>query len=720
MNSVFRYLFLVTLVVVATLVVSVWLPVITRFYVSVSQPTLALVQQLRTHPNEQILNTKVTTEAFFGSPIPSGMDLNKSSIAALIQQQINKAGISSALKDHRFDDKEMQTGVHSLGFAQLKVPDIYVRAYNATGRVAFLREATQFLLTFSRYERKQWLPDGYLWNDHAIAARIGVLARFWHAYRDSPIYTPSAAREILWHASRCAAMLADPQQFTYATNHGVMQNLALLQFAAAFPAFPTAQAYAKLALRRLKLQFQYYVNAEGIILEHSATYQVVGIRFIGMAIHLAELNHLTVPSIWRTRYKKAIEFLQVLTWPDGTLPILGDTVRGTPKTDLSYYQKPNDYFDLYPVAGYAIWGTTTGKDETQSLVTWSHYPRHGHVVASEMSLLVWSRGRPWITSVGRWPYGTPGRKKAVGWNSSNAPHWVTESPKIGRSTALEKTGNQQGIAALDLIRTDVTGRRIRRQIISVDGSLWIVLDSTPQSNTTLPSETVWTFPPSLTIRHDSRRSSVLTDSKRNVAMHITVAGSRPLETRWYSGSTEPFAGWTIRSATPYPAPALLIRREAGASWSGTVFSIAKKSGTPPAVSTPVTMKFRSATSWTTKGSYKRQPWSVRREGAHLEVTYQGKKTKMSLIDGSTIANQRHRLVTAFDNTAVQFDSEYRDLRFYRTRFTFAIIALLILQELLLGGWKLIPRPPITVAQLRILSLVCWFGIIAWTHLAYFP
>ena len=62
-----------------------------------------------------------------------------------------------------------------------------------------------------------------------------------------------------------------------------MQNLALWQICLAFPALPNVEFYKQLALERMRDQMTFYVNEEGVILEHSAGYQNTGLEFIGMA-----------------------------------------------------------------------------------------------------------------------------------------------------------------------------------------------------------------------------------------------------------------------------------------------------------------------------------------------------------------------------------------------------------------------------------------------------
>ena len=66
--------------------------------------------------------------------------------------------------------------------------------------------------------------------------------------------------------ARSEQLLAKPGHFTFATNHGVMQNLALWHASLAFPSLPRTQAYQRLARVRMDDQMQFYVTGEGMVL----------------------------------------------------------------------------------------------------------------------------------------------------------------------------------------------------------------------------------------------------------------------------------------------------------------------------------------------------------------------------------------------------------------------------------------------------------------------
>ncbi|TAK03053.1 MAG: hypothetical protein EPO36_00220, partial [Chloroflexota bacterium] len=147
-----------------------------------------------------------------------------------------------------------------LWYAGWIVPDVLLGAYADTGREAFFAAARDFIASWDAFERGTWLPVGLLWNDHAVAARAQVLVQYWRIARSRPDAGPDAGRAIFAQAARYGWFLSNPGHFTFATNHGLMQNLGLLELGLAFPGLPGAQDYERIALQRLGEQLPYLID----------------------------------------------------------------------------------------------------------------------------------------------------------------------------------------------------------------------------------------------------------------------------------------------------------------------------------------------------------------------------------------------------------------------------------------------------------------------------
>ena len=311
--------------------------------------------------------------------------------------------------------------------AAFVVPDVLLQAYDVTGRKEFLTSAQAFITTAQAYEQSAWLPPGEFWNDHAIAARVCVLANFWRLYRHSPGYRPEVARQIFQMVARSEELLAKPGLFTFATNHGMMQNLALWHASLTFPSLPRADEYRRLARARLSDQLKFLVSDEGVVLEHSSGYHVFGMELFAMAFRYLDLMHEPAPPDWIDKYKRAERFYAAMRRPDGSLPMVGDTddeavplgplvssfdLDGRPR-DFAYRSdwKPAEAVNLYPVSGYAIWWDglelwPNPQRLAQTFIAWSNFPGHAHKHADEMSVLFWAGGETWLSNIGYWPYET--------------------------------------------------------------------------------------------------------------------------------------------------------------------------------------------------------------------------------------------------------------------------------------------------------------------------
>jgi hypothetical protein len=617
-----------------------------------------------------------------------------------------------------FSEGDLDIGRPSGGlkFASLYGPAVLLDAYEQTGSGRYLRSAAEIIAAFAEYERKQLLPRGYLWNDHAIAARAEVIIRFWRLYRSSPEYDAEVARAAIRHLARCAALLANPEHFTFRTNHGVLQNIALLQTAAAVPSLPGSKSRAALAAERLEQQFQFYVSDDGVILEHSAGYQVLGVELLRAAIQLTAINGLEVPADWRVKARKSEEFLSLLIRPDGTLPAYGDTDAALGPTIAVGPSVPSEGTSVasFPLSGYAVIRDRagTGPVDAHTIVVWSGFRDHGHKVADEMSLLVWARGNTWITNIGYWPYGIAGREQAEGWLGGNAPHWQGEAPRSERVTQLMSFAETPSLAALDLQRTMPSGGHLRRQIFVLSGTVWLVLDSGrgAQDQT---AEVLWTFAPNLSVAKADAYLAL--DAPGNASMRVEVLGTDELHTARYSGSMDPFAGWVAQAATPTPAPSVLLRRPGARSpWSATVFTLTQQHEVDVP---PTRVAFVNESKWSAEGSAAGMSWRLQRDTNHLDYIRGTDHATVPLVAGPDVSAKQAAIEASLQMTAQKYPP-YWDLISARERLSVAAMVLWLLQELaflifarvsFVAGW---------VPTLRMMALCAWIVGALWVHGVY--
>ena len=483
-----------------------------------------------------------------------------------------------------------QLFLHSLG-----LPRVLLDAYEVSGRTQFLDAAADYLVAYDAYERSAWEPGGFLWNDtwrrfprndHAVASRVPVLTDFWRLYRRSSNYQPEVGEAVFRMVARAAYLVADPAQFTVATNHGVMQNLAACNVELAFPTLPGIESHCRLAFTRLDEQLAFFINDEGFVLEHSPGYQSFSLRLVGIALRYMTLSKMEIPESWLRKYHAAQRVYADLRRPDGSLPVFGDTDAGSdgegPVTVVVDEEghasipalrawRPENKFLLAPVAGYALWWDglaewSDSREVAQTAMTWSHFPGMGHKHADELSVAMWARGTSWWANVGYWPYDTEGRILAESWEGSNAPHMMGEGPDEPRETRLLYHGRNDKLAMLDLERRGPGSNQIRRQVIQIGQRTWIILDTSFGVNESR-ARTIWTTSPNVRV---TERGAIgeyaLTDKRSGQSLRAFFLGAPGTIRSLMEGSQSPFAGWSVVEWNVQPAPSVVVERPADGGW----------------------------------------------------------------------------------------------------------------------------------------------------------
>ena len=731
----------------AIVVLSVWAPVVLRYHVRPVDITAEVVQQARQAPADSVLSE--LKEFRFVQPVSSRtvyMNVGPSDTQEVVRVAEGLVRGTAAFPDYPntrislpFDSRDLENvpPAWRLPVAGLALPRALLDAYDVTGRDEFLAAARDMVVEFGEFERDAWLPRGLLWNDHAIAARIGVLTELWRLYRHHPRYEPAIGKAILQQVERHAELLAKPSLFTFATNHGVMQNLALLHVAVAFPMLPDAQRYGELALQRLRDQVPFYVDEDGVVLEHSAGYQRLGVELIAMACRYLTLLQQPIPEEWRRKYARAQNVLAALRRPDGSLPSFGDTdgvtddlgpligaLDGDRIGALHHAPRsiPGRSLNLYPGAGYAIWWDGLGHwpdpgDLRHTVVTWSYFPGHAHKNADEMSVLMWAGGQPWWTNVGYWPYTMAGRSDAESWAGANAPHLIGESPESSRNTILRSSGWSQRLAVVDLERSGPGNYRARRQVVHIKPDVWLVVDHVTGDDT-LKTITAWTTASNVNLRKDTTPGSYILESRqRSLRLKTFVLSSPGATIREFQGSMSPFAGWHVVDGLPKPAPAFVIEQPARDAWSIVVWSLeAGLRDSPRAVALP-RASWNGADDWTVEVPTRTGTYELVRDRNRIALSdgQHGVVETLDLGPAPDVSRQVATINTAFATVGQaypRFDDQLRR----RTKVTYLLLVVFLGQELFF--WFMARKRPAYYLSLRVINLGGWIGVGCWLMLSF--
>lgn len=735
----------ITLSLFLTFVVLIWEPEIMHYYVSSKTISVGLIEQGRRNPSDAVLE-EIRSHRLLEREWQSEAQMIGTA-EKLLRGQVQLLGFPAIEIRLPFDPSDLDRGPTQwqLQFSGLIVPEIFIDAYRATGREEFYRAARDCLLAWARYEKRAWVNRGFLWNDHAVAARVRTLADFWSIYRQRADFQPEVA-QVLWEfAARTGAHLAKPDQYTFATNHGVMQNIALWQLALAFPSLPRAEEYKQLAFSRLRAEITFYISPDGVVLEHSAGYHEFGLYLFGIALRYTTLLGLHPPLDWSRKYENARNFYLEIRRPDGSLPPFGDSVSGAGPAPravlLTKEDKRGRYGPLtavnlglatnptmiYPVSGYAVvWDGLThprsDDDLSQTAFAWSYFPGHGHKHADELSVLLWSRGQEWWTSAGYWPYDDPDRVYAECWEGSDAPHLEGEKCASDRKASLLGSLSSDVVFAAEVEREGPGSLRIRRLLVHSEPSLWVIVDScTTSSRDNL--QTVWTMAPNVRLEASPESGGyTLSSDTSNRRLRSYFLGPGGMSVQTVRGSRNPFAGWVSFEGRTTATNSILTTQPAEGAWAVTVWAFEAFTGEQSESRRLPTVEWSNVQGWTVRVPWQNGSRVVSRNGNRISVESAGGASGHHISFGDSlvppsldVAAQVAELHGDYESEALRYP-RFKDLNIYRIRATALGVILLFLQTVLFAIYR--SRGGKHLLNLRVLGLIGWICLCIWVRVFY--
>ncbi len=703
---------------------SVWFPEIAHYHVKTVSVSNEEIEALKSTPSDAVMQELTALS------LGLSVDVSDSQLVRLadmiLEGKLSLPGYDTVLIHLPFDSGDLDQGLPTwqLMFASLVAPEILIEAYHITRKKRYFDLAREMILAWAEYEKSKWLPTGFLWNDHAIAARATVLSKFWRIYRAYDDFKLDEARLVLQFVFRNGEMLAKAEHFTAATNHGVMQNVALLNIATVFPVLPQAKKYLQIAYERLQDQMAFYINDEGVVLEHSAGYHELGVILIGKALQYLALNGITPPTDWIEKHEKGKRFLAKIRRPDETLPLFGNTL------SKSLYAEPlrisvNDMREtLYPVSGFSVWWLAYEQalsryPYSQTILAWSHFPGHGHKLADEMSVLIWADGQDWITNTGYWPYGILGREQVNSWEGSNAPHLVGESKNSSRKTHVLGYHTDHDLAISHLRRTGPDGYVAERQVIQAAADLWIVIDYTTDllpRNTT----TTWTFASDLITENGNWPGQIIVSKPAFPCMSASYTGSEETLPKRYKASTEPFAGWVVaENNQPKAAQSVIIEHSSNNSWSMAVFLLGRDCK-EKMIDQPRMIHWGSPESWDLVLNMQGGEIKFERRGSSFSVLNAANNVRtveLAPLDPAEVTRAQNKITSVFDKVTEKYPRYNPDLIFYRIKISYVLFAVLVAQILFFFLYTKAKLP--FRSHVQILSSVLWVVLGSYLYFVYF-
>lgn len=717
----------------------IWVPEVLHYYVPTEKIAQKDIEFLKNQPSQKVLD-ELQQQTL--SVVRKLSDDQLLTIAdKIINGRLSLPGVASVDINFPFNQEELLKGspTAQLILASMVVSEILVDAYNKTGKELYFDKARERVMAWTKFERQAWFPTGFLWDDHAIAARVMVFSKFWRVYRRHSSFQYSDAQLLIQAVSRGARFLAKDDHYTYSTNHGVMQNLALLYVAVAFPKLAKVEQYKNLAVKRLHPQLKFYINDEGVVLEHSSGYHELGVILVGSILRNMTLLGMPIPPVWREKYEKATQVYNTLLRPDGTLPMIGNS-SNLAKTAVAITQfdssgqasvlrppperRPRSDVFIAPVAGYALWwdGLEHWPDTrklSQTVTTWSYFEGHGHKHADEMSVLLWAKGQSWWSNVGYWPYGREHQAAAISWSGSNAPHLVGEQYNAVRSTELLNKGVGERSVFLELARTRLDGFSARRQLMRLGDDLWLIIDAVDDSRNR-PWRNIWTsFPNVIVQQTDLKNIFSLYSAQVKASLGVSFISSENISIDKVTGGESPLAGWLAMShTTVVKAPAFVVE-QASNSWALTVWKLVNGSTANIFPVQPQMDEWGNVENWSLKITTQDELVTVVRKSKKLTIDYDASHSVSEQIRIKPTPNVAHRQQKIRHDfiAANTYGAKYKDYYGYRVQMSVYILLFLVAQ---IGFFLVIKKylSSLFVAS-HWVAVLLWMGVGVWLQFVYF-
>ncbi len=688
-----------------SVILSVWLPLWSHYHVA--QPVLDadIIRQSATEePSDALLQEVSSLKHRLVPPIGPDVVDAVSVANALIS---DNAGRQSLF------EPRLLAGLNYAGFETLWV---LLSAYEQSGDLIYLEQARLFLLDFIVFENTALLPQGRLWNDHATAVRPVALSRFWHFYRDSELFEEATARLVLEYAMVTATRLADAAHYTFGTNHGTMQNLGLLHLRLTFPELPGMLQFADLAISRQTEQLAYMFGPEGAWRENSAGYHRLGLEITSIFLRYMTLAGVEIPPDMRSIYKAAYEYYATVRSPDGSLPAIGDTSKSTvheePLTtslDAAGHALPLRRVppeptlkpqQLFAELRQLLWSSGDARQE-QLVLTWSNSRRFGHKHADELSLNLRNRDGRWWTSVGYWPLTDALRSEAQSWAGSNAPHLSGESGLSSRHSALQAYSWSERLAAAELRREGPDGFGVRRLVVFVEPSLWLVVDAF-EDRLERSARIVWGSDHDVGIHEGStKRSYRLTRAGSASFMSVSVLTPKEHSPQLLNGSVKPFAGWVELDYDTVPASAIVVNVPSKSGWSAIVSRLHYDQGETSARM----IEWSDVNNWQVEIDTDGATLQVLRKEGDLAVVQGAQESQLMLRKTTAPADSDGLVGVLFDKAAATYGERFNDLVPFRWKLSILLGALLLGHLALLLILWLTRRE--FVVPLSVTAIACW-------------
>lgn len=239
-------------------------------------------------------------------------------------------------------------------------------------------------------EAKYQSKSPLIWHDHATAFRLRGLADLYTALHGMETHVEDLKNLISDEIERHVNWLLLEKNYSRRTNHGFDQSDILLRACLIFPNCDGLAQARNISRERLKDEISFSFTDQGAHKENSPGYHQYMMTRLKSLSAYKELGDDELAATGEIVLENAKRFLKAITLPDGTLPIIGDTLGGEkanpdnlPSSDVVPEPIANGEYRIWDFAdsGYVIIEYTDQQTKTNAKLIvrsgqLSHYHRH--------------------------------------------------------------------------------------------------------------------------------------------------------------------------------------------------------------------------------------------------------------------------------------------------------------------------------------------------------
>ncbi len=460
-------------------------------------------------------------------------------------------------------------------FYSLRPTSNLLWAYYRTGQAKYRTKLFEILDSYLNHDQSRRPLDIQGFDDpYALGFRAMQLTNIYvklSRSHDIPAALSDRLRESI---SRTGARLMLEENFQVDHNHGFSEALALLVLHANFAELDPDGRWGDTSVARLQAFFALAVDAEGVEVEKSTFYHFYVYKFALQLLEWARANDIALPPALTQAILRMGDYAAYVTWPDGSIPLLGSSVQLSPAAEEHTYDEamrdrpelafaftagrsgtPPGQARLFQHSGQAVLRSPvdSGADYAlnSQLIMDVGPPQTKHAHHEALAFNYFSGGRELLVDSGLDTYSAG---QAFDYFHSNTAHnTVVVDGKdqgagpvqAGLTAASDGWAYQSGVAS---VYPGVTHRRsvllLTRDVVlvadSISGNRLHNVAGGDQRHT---FEQLWHIFPGAHVVDDGLHTKVFDDHDNPVLDLRQASGTGAIQPRRYFGALDPMQGW---------------------------------------------------------------------------------------------------------------------------------------------------------------------------------